>query len=71
MSRELLQRVYESLGDWIPAKLRNDIKEELDKPQQKPLSDADILQIIDGGIGLGQFTLIDFARAIEKAHNIT
>lgn len=38
--------------------------------QYKPLSDDEILKIIDGGEALNEFTLINFAREIEKAHNI-
>lgn len=38
MNRELLKRVYESLGEWIPAKLKNEIKAELEKPEQEPVA---------------------------------
>lgn len=34
------------------------------------MSDETILQIVDGGEALHQFTLVDFARAIERAHGI-
>lgn len=37
MSRELLKRVYDSLGEWIPDKLRNEIKEELEKSRPEPI----------------------------------
>jgi hypothetical protein len=36
----------------------------------QPLSDETILQIVEGGEALDQFSLIDFARAIEKAHGL-
>jgi len=39
-------------------------------PKHEPLSREQILQIIEGGESLDQFTLIDFAIAIEKAHGI-
>lgn len=39
-------------------------------PQQKPLSRKVILQIIEGGESLDEFTLLDFVREIEKAHGI-
>lgn len=38
--------------------------------ERKPLSDEQILQIVEGGESLDEFTLLAFAREIEKAHGI-
>jgi hypothetical protein len=47
--RELLKRVYDSLGEWIPAKLKNEIKEELAKPDPECAGVAGIARLSPDG----------------------